>query len=269
MNRILQKTIVYFLTLIFYFLTAAQSAAAKPFFSADTGLPGIVVCEVNGYGENPIRQELYFSLRDLLLDQLYSSGKCRVEPRLTIEPVLANGEKVNLDQFFSQIHMDAISHSAHFEKSEANPSLRDYSASIPKTNSGSDVYFISGNLREKVREIGAAHQVKYLLFCNLRNVELEGSEGIDLPNFHLSPGFKLNIKLDYYLINSETGKVFEGRETASKSSQSLSIGGLNIGHEMTVEAMFHKVLYKMAKKIREYHYKKRHEGCRIIYMKEG
>ncbi len=250
--RIIEKKTVFYLMSFFWLLRMAApcTVSAEDVFRAnDAALPGIVLCEVNGYGENAVRQELYYSLRDLLLDKLYSSGKLRVEPRLTIEPVLPSGERVNLDRFFSQMHMDAIAHSPHFERGEANKLLRDYSASVVKrTSADGNVYSIGGTMKEKAKDIGAAHHAKYLFFCNLRDVDIYGTDGVALPSFHISDGIKMKVQLDYYLVNSENGKVFEGREAENKSVKSFSIAGLDVGRELTVENMFHKVLDKMAEK---------------------
>ncbi len=222
---------------------------AKPF--ANEALPGIVLCEVKSYGESDIRQELFFSLRDFVFDDLCNCGKFRVEPKLTIDPVLPNGERVQLDKFFSNVHMEAISRSPAFEEADANEELQRYSKSVIRTGGeDGDVYLLSSFLREKVKEIGNVHRAKYLLFCNLKTADSYKTEGVEISDFHRSEGTRVRIELDYYLVNTENGKVFEGRDEGGKSSNTLGLGNLlTFGKQLTVEDMYHKTLDKMSRNL--------------------
>ena len=221
-------------------------------FKGESKLPGIVVCEVKSFGENALRQEFFYTFEELLEEQLYKCKRFRVEQRMMVDPVLDDGTTLRLDPFFDTLHMNAIINGKEFEPEKANVELFNYYRSqSTKKHGEQQVYYINNELKNHVQELGRKQGVDYLLFCNLKSVEVKETDGGALALLGGSAsaaGKKVSMDMDFYLINAKTGKVFEGTSFTDKSSQKIALPFMNYGKTMTVEQMVQNVLETQAKR---------------------
>jgi hypothetical protein len=212
-------------------------------FGQNSNLPSIAICEVKSYGENSLRQEFFYTFEELLTEKLQESHKLRVEPIVNVDPVFSDGVMLPLDDFFATIHMNAIVNGKEFDRARANRRLVKYYDSLPRKPKGTgNVYFLAPELRQRIQEIGQMNGYDYLLFCNLKYVDvaLKGNENI--LTFQTVKGSKLKLNMDYYLINAHTGKVLEGTSFADKSSQVFDVIFVKYGKSFTVAQMLQTLL---------------------------
>lgn len=219
-------------------------------FQGGSKLPGIVVCEVKCFGENALRQEFFYTFEELLEEQLHKCKKFRVEQRMMVDPVLDDGTTLRLDPFFDKLHMHAIVNGKEFEPEKANAELFNYYRSqTTKKHGEQQVYYINDELKNRVQELGRKQGVDYLLFCNLKSVEVKETDGGALALLaDSSEGKKVSMDMDFYLINAKTGKVFEGTSFTDKSSSKIALPFMSYGKTMTVEQMVQNVLETQAKR---------------------
>ncbi len=243
---------VFLASFAFLILNVVASAPAYAIFEQDMSLPGVVVCEVESYGEDALRQEYFYTFEELLIDQLRSSKSFRVEQKLNVDPVLDNGEKVDLDYFFSIVHMDAIARGENFVQERSHMRLVRYARSIEGDLAKEGDYSVSLSLKETLKKIGELHHVKYLIFCNLKNVEVDLKKNIAFYQRDDLKGMKLKMDMDYYLVNTENGKIFEGHSFADKTAQIIDVVVLKYGKSITVQQLLHTILERQAERAVEH-----------------
>lgn len=214
-------------------------------------IPGILVCEVNGYGENILRQEYFYTFEELLLEKLQKSNKFSVEFKQNAAPVMTDGRKMQLDEFFAELHKHAIVSGKYFDKDQACIELVRYCEQHPYKPGNTELYELSGDFKEKTREIGAMHNVQYLLFCNLKNVDIKLKNHQLTPNFEDLKGMKIMADIDYYLINADSGAVYEGHSFTNKTTQIFNLILLKYGKKFDVQQLVQCILETQAERVVE------------------
>lgn len=242
----------FFLAIILTTITVSLCSSTYAAFDKVSALPAIAVCEVKSYGENSLRQEFLYTFEELLEDKLQSSQKVRVEQRLLDDPVLDDGSKLGIDNFFEQVHMNVLANGKEFEREKSNMKLVNYYDSLPqKPKHNSDVYFVDMVLRDKLKQVGMQQGAKYLLFCNIKSVDVILKNHSVSQNFQDLKGMKLKLDMDYHLVNAETGKVFEGSSFTDKTTQVFNIILAKYGKTFTVQQLLHTLLEVQAERVAE------------------
>lgn len=244
------KLLLTVFTVFTVFTVSGSAEAAFGAFKANKNLPAIVICGVKSFGEDSLKQESFDTFEELLEEQLQNSKKLRVERKLKINPVLADGSTLQVDPFLDNLHMNAIVNGKEFEPEKADPELIKYYRSHKnKQPNESAVYYVDESLRERVREFGRKQNADYLLFCNLKSVDISESNGSVAFWAASASNKKIAVDMDFYLVNPKNCKVFEGTSFVDKSCNRFSVPFVKIGKEMTVEKMLHDVLEKQAQKV--------------------
>lgn len=251
--------IVISLVLGFLLLLTAPGVSFAGLFEQNANLPGLVVCEVKSFGENALRQEFFYTFEDLLREKLQASTKIKLEPKWSGNILLPSGETATLDEAFNLIHMDAIVNSSFFAQEEANGELRTYLQNYYQNKlrkvpylggkKKSSVYTLGSSLRNLVQEISTDKGVKYLLFCNLKNAEVDIKHHYDSSGFQSLKGTKVKVDIDYYLINANNFKVYEAYSTNDKTAQIFDFIILKFGKQFTTQQLLQGVLEVQAEKI--------------------
>lgn len=231
-------------------LATATSNISFAAFEQNTALPSVVICEVKSYGETSLKSEFFYTFEELLQEKLYASKKLRIEPKLMIDPVLDDGSVMRLDDFFSQIHMNAIVNGKEFERESSCTQLMNYYDSlITKPKHDKQVYYLNGEFKRKVKQLGEIQGADYLLFINLKSVDvIMKNSSSSILNLQTSKGMKLKLDMDYYLINAETGKVFEGTSFTDKTAQIFNVIVAKYGKKFTVQQLLHTLLEVQAER---------------------
>lgn len=235
--------LVVFTTLIMWSSYCGSVFAA---FEGNKSLPSIVVCEVKSYGENALRQEFFYTFEELLIDKITQTNRFNVKPKLSVDPVLANGEVLSIDSFFELLHMNAIISGPAFDPTSSNMKLvHYYESNKRKTNkqkNKDDVYYLSVVERERLNEFAKSNRNDYLLFCNLKYVDVDIKTRSALLSLQAAKGSKLKLAMDIYLINPSNGKVFHHAIYTDKTSQVFDVIFVKYGKTFTVQQMLQTLL---------------------------
>lgn len=238
------------LWIVITFFAIFQGNISFAAFEQDTNLPSVAICEVKSYGETSLKPEFFATYEELLQEKLYDSKKLRIEPTMTGECVLADGSTLHLDDFFTKVHMNAIVSGKEFDRESSCMQLMNYyDALAVKPKHDKQVYYLSGELKSKVKQFGDAQNVDYLLFVNLKSVDvIIKNTSSALLSLQTTKGMKLKLDMDYYLINAETGKVFEGTSFTDKTTQVFNVIVAKYGKQFTVQQLLHTLLEVQAER---------------------
>lgn len=239
----------FFVGIIAMFLIITKTQISYAAFEQDMSLLSIVLCEVKCYGEKSLRQEFFYTFEELLQEKLYESKKVRVENKIIVDPVLSDGTVLQLDDFFNMVHMNAIVNGIEFERESSCVQLMNYYDSLSvKPKRDKSIYHLGYDFREKLRYIGNLNNADYFLFVNLKAVDVIVKDHYTGINFQDLKGMKLKLDMDYYLINSKTGMVFEGTSFTDKTTQVINVILAKYGKTFTVQQLLHTLLEVQAER---------------------
>lgn len=242
----------FFLTTLAIFFLYTMTASAATVQS--NVKPRLLMAEVENYGLTELKPEVTDNFYSVIAEVF--AKDFNVESRRLVANI--GGEPISNTEIFSTIHMDAIARGPFNNSDTSNVKLKNYSNSIfgkRKTETkkyDGKAYRLSTTLTSDIRKIGAAYDVDYLFFCNVRDIDAWrriGSTYGSNPTPKSLDGKKIFVNLDYYLIEVKSGKVFTGqisdKRTKLSSSQLTKIYGRNC----TVNDMLNYVLTEQALKI--------------------
>ena len=235
-----------FLSAIVAVVFGAANVLAAP-FAAHGGGDGLLLAEVECYGEKSLQREFLETFREEVADALNASTEFKTQVHLTAGDV--STEKSDEEKLFSLIHMDAVVYGPLFEIDKADArTIRHARARLGKEYFWDDEkmkvrragkfkpYSLPLETKEKVREIGESYGVKYMLFCNLLEVDTRLKHSIFSSHVNVNEfrAKKLRTVACFYLVDTRTGKVYEGLCDKDKTGQILSLIG-RYGQAATVQ----------------------------------
>ena len=113
-------------------------------------------------------------------------------------------------------------------------------------------YKLGDEITKKVIQLGQQYDVDYMLFVNLRDVDVWRKTG-GIFGTHTSAqeyrGKKAIVELEFYLINTKTGKVFEGQNKEKKTSLVTNILIDKYGNNFTIQQMIQELITNQTKQI--------------------
>mgnify|MGYP007069852167 CR=1 FL=1 len=220
--------------------------------------PKLLLAEVASYGQFELKPEFMANFYDVISEKLQENFS--VESRITLID-----EPSDEDEIFSIIHMDAIAHSRLYRRELANVKMTRYGDSIMgkeyyqnelKTQARMKLegkpYRLTEEIFEKVSELGEKYDVDYMLFCNVRDADVWRKTGGIFgasPSTYDLRGKRVQIEMEYYLINVRTGKVFEGQNSEKRTSLTTNVLIGKYGNNYTVGDMVNYVLQDQAGKL--------------------
>lgn len=238
-------------------ITAAINVEAA--FERSAG-PRILLAEVAGYGQFELKPEFMENFYDVISEKLQE--KFDVETRVTLAE-----NPTDEDEIFSTIHMDAIAHSHLYRRELANVRMtrygdsvmgKDYYQNETKTEARKKLegkpYSLSPEISDLVYELGESYDVDYMLFCNVRDADVwrktGGIFGASPSSYDLR-GKRVKVEMEYYLVNTRTGRVFEGQNSEKRTSLTTNVIIGKYGNNYTVGDMINYVLEDQAGKLIE------------------
>lgn len=244
-----------------------SSASAKPF---DNGGSGIYVGEVSCYGEHEIRPEFLHTFREKLSEQLniyQGKGNFRIinsKWLLGADTSSNFGGIIKVDSVLQDIHMDAIVYAPSFQKENANVKMIHYAERAlgedyfwddeklaARKKMAGKPYHISPKMTEAAKTFGRETGADYLLFCNLVNADIELKNSIFNTSTTLNERpKKIVVESFFYLVDTKTGLVCEGKIFSDKTGQILNLLG-QYGKAMTAENLLQCMFEVQSKRIVE------------------
>ena len=231
-------------------------------FEKSSNLPSIMVAEVRGYGENELLPKFSEDFKDILSSELSLTQKFNVDmSRIGVDLENPTPE----DELFSTIHMNAIANGHLYRRDLANAKMIRYGDSVKgreyyqnneitaqRMKLEGKPYRLSFEVEEAVKEIGNTYGVDYLLFVNLRDADVWRKHG-GIFGTHTTAqefrGKKASIDLEFYLINTKTGSVFEGQNSEKKTSLVTNILISKYGNNFTIQEMMQNLMATQAQQI--------------------
>lgn len=222
-------------------LTATCFAGA---FAKSAGAETIIIGDVACYGEQALKQQFFLTFKDLMMEQLQNSHK------VVVDDVYFNHDEL---KNISEIHMNAIVHSKNFVREKANIGLVRYYRNLNHTpKRGSDVYNLDADAKLRMNNIANICSTDYILFCNLKNAEVDIKHHNDSAmDWDSLKGTKVKLDIDYYLVNKNSGEVYAGTSSADKTSQVFDLLFVKYGKQFTTEQLLQTVLENQSKRIAE------------------
>lgn len=239
----------------FAFFTGSVSAAGL-FDNAGSG-PRIFIGEVQSYGDYELKSEAF----DTFADKLYQSMRTKnfqviSRADMTNEAGRHDMGTSDEDAQLSLIHMDAIIHGHLFEHGEAAAKLVRYAdaamgrkyfyddARIENWRKQSGVpYHLSPSVTQQAEQIAQDYGAQYLLFVNLKEVDVRLKHTMFASRTDRETrGKKVTAIVDYYLLNTSNGKVFEGHCENKKTAQLMNYAIVKNGKGMNVDEMLNQVM---------------------------
>ena len=260
------KLLVTFLTLIFMSNTSFAAIFDK---ASNSNGPKLLLAEVKGYGENELKPEFFANFREQLGEQLQDSGVFQVELRLSDGANMDLDQQSPEDKLFSIIHMDAIAHSHLYRREFASSQMIRYGDSIMGKKYYQDdeqtarrmkqegmPYFLTTNVITMVNELGQKYNADYMLFVNLRDADVFRKTG-GIFSTHTTQddviksmlGKRVTVDMEYYLVNTKTGKVFEGQNAQKKTAVITNALIVKNGVKTSAAQLLHDILGNQAQQI--------------------
>ena len=250
----MKKIFFIALTAILFFCMASVNAAPKTLPNTPSRL---LIAEIRNYSVNDLKPEVADNFYSVLADVLKEDFN--VESRRLIANI--GGEPISNVEIFPAIHMNAIIHGPFYRYETSSVTLKNYADSIlgkqhgksstVKKNDGK-AYRLSTSLISDVKKIGAIYGVDYLLFCNIRDIDawrrIGGAYGANPDTKNLDDK-KIQVDIDYYLVEVKTGKVFAGEISDKKTKLTKKILTQRYGAKYTVNHMLNYLLTEQALKI--------------------
>lgn len=230
------------LTIAFLLFTSTSFAA----FEKSSTLPSILI-DVDCFGEYELIPKYLEDFKDILSGELNNTNKFNV--------ILSSNEDT-----LTVIHMNAIAHSHIYQRELANAPLIKYADSIKgrayyqnETQTAQRLkligqpFFLSDDVFIQLKTINQSYNANYFFFVNLRDVDIWRKGGLfyNRPENINLRGKKAKFEIEFYLINTKSGEVFEGQNF----EKSTSLSRFNIGDNFTIQDMMQSLMERQAKDI--------------------
>ena len=230
----------------------------------------ILLAEVKGYGEDELRPEFLESFKEALGDEMQQSKIFSTDlSRLSDGVYLDLDKQEPEDKLFSLIHMDAIANGHLYRRELANSQMIRYGDSVKgkayyqddeKTAQRMKLegkpYELSANITQMAIELGNKYGADYLLFVNVRDADVfrktGGIFGAHTTAEELEKGMrgkKVTFELEYYLVNVETCKVYEGQNAQKKTALMKNILIGKEGQKANATQLLTEILKDQARQI--------------------
>lgn len=241
---------VEFFLVIIVLLLAGGSAKAAP-FSGGEGVSS-VIGEIACYGEDELNPMLMAGLQEAYQDAFFGSKKFSIKS--------VEGEP----ELMKMVHLDAIVRGHLYNKGESNAELIRYAQSVfGKKFRLSDKeqkelfkkkgtpYKLSYEVASKLKEYSLKEGAKYFIFCNIHSIDvfLINSEYTRRDVSEELRGKRLEIDMEYYLVNGRTGYVYDGFSHESKTAEMMNSLLVSSGKGMPINMLFQRVVEEQVKDV--------------------
>lgn len=264
-RRLWRRLWIGVLALSLLFLPTGAEAAGL--FQKAGGTHEIFLGEVQSYGDTELKKEYFDTFADKLSEALRDAGFDTIANLdMTNEAGRheASGSASEAESL-SELHMDAIVHGHQYDRAYTAAKLAHYADRVMGRAYFADdakldawrkqpelPYRLSPDKQDLAVRLAAKYQAKYLLFVNLKNVDVRLKHGIFATHTDReTKGKKMQSQLDYYLVRGTDGKVYEGHIEDKKSAQMIDFGLGKTGKDMNVDTLLNQVLEVQAREITE------------------
>ena len=217
----------------------------------------ILLGEVQSYGDYELKADSFNTFADKLCQEMRNK-QLNVIGRVNMTN--ENGRHAtggdDDDSILSTIHMDAIIHGHQFDHGYAAAKLVHYADAtmgrkyffddekVAAWRKKADVtYHLTPAVQTKAQQIAQKYNAKYLLFVNVKDVDVRLKHNLFASSTDKATrGKKMTAALDYYIINANTGLVYEGHCENKKTAQMVNYLIAQTGKGMSVVEMLNQIM---------------------------
>ncbi len=246
------------------FLGNGPSVQAAGLFEKKQVGTEIFIGEVQSYGDYELKADACATFVDKLSEALQKQGFTVIgRADLTNESgrheAIGTGDEA---ERLSEIHMDAIVHGHQFDRGYTAAKLAHYADAamgrayfhqedrIAAWKKSTAPYHLSPAKQQDAERIGREYGAEYLLFVNLKDFDVRLKHSIFATHTEReTKGKKLSASLDYYLVNTQTGKTYESHIENKKTAQMVNFGLGKTGKGMDVDTLLGEVMETSARDI--------------------
>lgn len=224
------------------------AASAGAFEPGGAGVPS-AIGEIGCHGEDDLEDQFLTGLQDAYEDAFRTS------------------EKFNLKvpspnpQLMSQVHFDAIVHGHFYNRGHSNADLIRYANDVLgedyrptdeeykafRKKAGTP-YKLSPQVAYDLKQYAAAEGVRYFIFCNINHIEV-WLKNIIFSDNKYDRGKTIAVEMEYYLVDAETGFVFDGFSREAKTANMINAIIVKGGKNMPSNVLFQRVMEKQVKDV--------------------
>lgn len=241
-------------------LTGTPAQAAGLFGGTPVG-DSVFVGEVQSYGDYELKADACATFVDKLAEALRQqgiavSGRADLTNEEGRHDAIGSGDEA---AELSEIHMDAIVHGHQFDRGYTAAKLAHYADMVmgrayfhqeerlAAWHKSTQVYRLSPDKQRTAAAIAAKYGADYMLFVNLKDFDVRLKHSIFATHTEReTKGKKMTSSLDYYLVNAETGRVYEHHFEDKKTAQMVNFGLGQTGKGMAVDTLLGEVLEAQA-----------------------
>ncbi len=257
------KRLFLLMALLLSLALTGTPAQAAGLFGGPSG-SAVFVGEVQSYGDYELKADACATFVDKLADALRQqgiavSGRADLTNEEGRHDAIGSGDEAAK---LSEIHMDAIVHGHQFDRGYTAAKLAHYADltmgrayfhqedRLAAWKKSTQTYRLSPEKQRTAAAIAGKYGAKYLLFVNLKDFDVRLKHSIFATHTEReTKGKKLSASLDYYLVNAQTGRVYEKHIENKKTAQMINFGLGKTGKGMDVDTLLGEVMETSAKDI--------------------
>ena len=257
------KRLFLLMALLLSLALTGTPAQAAGLFGGPSG-SAVFVGEVQSYGDYELKADACATFVDKLADALRQqgiavSGRADLTNEEGRHDAIGSGDEAAK---LSEIHMDAIVHGHQFDRGYTAAKLAHYADMtmgrayfhqedrLAAWKKSTQTYRLSPEKQRTAAAIAGKYGAKYLLFVNLKDFDVRLKHSIFATHTEReTKGKKLSASLDYYLVNAQTGRVYEKHIENKKTAQMINFGLGKTGKGMDVDTLLGEVMETTAKDI--------------------
>lgn len=257
------KRLFLLMALLLSLAPTGTPAQAAGLFGSPSG-SAVFVGEVQSYGDYELKADACATFVDKLADALRQqgiavSGRADLTNEEGRHDAIGSGDEAAK---LSEIHMDAIVHGHQFDRGYTAAKLAHYADltmgrayfhqedRLAAWKKSTQTYRLSPEKQRTAAGIAGKYGAKYLLFVNLKDFDVRLKHSIFATHTEReTKGKKLSASLDYYLVNAQSGRVYEKHIENKKTAQMINFGLGKTGKGMDVATLLGEVMETSAKDI--------------------
>lgn len=257
------KRLFLLMALLLSLALTSTPAQAAGLFGGPSG-SAVFVGEVQSYGDYELKADACATFVDKLADALRQqgiavSGRADLTNEEGRHDAIGSGDEAAK---LSEIHMDAIVHGHQFDRGYTAAKLAHYADMtmgrayfhqedrLAAWKKSTQTYRLSPEKQRTAAAIAGKYGAKYLLFVNLKDFDVRLKHSIFATHTEReTKGKKLSASLDYYLVNAQSGRVYEKHIENKKTAQMINFGLGKTGKGMDVDTLLGEVMETTAKDI--------------------
>lgn len=257
------KRLFLLMALLLSLALMSTPAQAAGLFGGPSG-SAVFVGEVQSYGDYELKADACATFVDKLADALRQqgiavSGRADLTNEEGRHDAIGSGDEAAK---LSEIHMDAIVHGHQFDRGYTAAKLAHYADltmgrayfhqedRLAAWKKSTQTYRLSPEKQRTAAGIAGKYGAKYLLFVNLKDFDVRLKHSIFATHTEReTKGKKLSASLDYYLVNAQSGRVYEKHIENKKTAQMINFGLGKTGKGMDVDTLLGEVMETTAKDI--------------------